>query len=239
MILLSLDITIMLNMFFEYLTERPFLMKEYPMKNWENNVEHVDGAEISTENLKELSPIVNKGCAENDRPDEGAANPINDLNEDPALPIDDAGHPEEEYVATEGFCDDTGVQSSLSPSLNVEINDNCSADHHPNNEGAAQLVDITNCAAENLISETGSIPSLGEAHPSWNNLTFQSSMSRSGRNTKLKMTAKEKAHFDTNVFNAFFGVIQENISSKAYDRKTIASVRNGIFFGLNIFFEGN
>src|SRR5436190_998359 len=75
----------MLNIFFGYISERPFLLTEFPMNDW-NNVDHTDkpGVVIDegyTENKDRLknptdeNPFDNTGCLE-----EGEGNPTKNLD---------------------------------------------------------------------------------------------------------------------------------------------------------------
>jgi hypothetical protein len=55
------------------------------------------------------------------------------------------------------------------------------------------------------------------------------------------VTSREKAQFNTLAFNAFFGAKkQENtpFTSRVKEKKLAIKSRNGIFFGLTIFFKG-
>ncbi|CAG8482203.1 9728_t:CDS:2 [Funneliformis mosseae] len=240
------NITIMLNMFFEYLKERPFLLGEFPMNNWENNVDHVDSAEISTDIFDKSAEVstqigVGESCVEKeDRPNEGAANPINEM--DSAL-YTDRSESEDNHI--KDICNDTEQSSSVrifSSSSPPPSSVDASADHLQNNEGAtnltdekgdelARLTDITNCATEDMIAKTDNqtiaVPSLMDSHPAWNSIVFKTSLHKSA---KFKVAIEEKAQFNTNVFNDFFGVDQERVL------KTAAKVKNGIFFGLTVFF---
>src|SRR5438046_3068415 len=84
-----------------------------------------------------------------------------------------------------------------------------------------------------------------DSHPSWNTLVFQSpsrsSSSESGRRTNLKITAKEKAQFNTLVFKNLFERRREDFSFMSIlnnNKKLTVKARSGIFFGLTIFFKG-
>ncbi|CAI2164024.1 5807_t:CDS:2 [Funneliformis geosporum] len=247
------NITIMLNMFFEFVTERPFLMREFPMNNWGNNVEYVDGAEISTDcfdkSAKVLSQMgVGESCEEKkDHPNEGAANPINEVDSAPS--IDHTDRSENEDNHTKDICNDTEQSNSVRifSSTTLPSSVDASVDHHQNNEGStnltdekgdelARLTDITNCSAENSIAKTDNqsipLPSLMDSHPAWNSIVFKSSLHKSA---KLKVTVEEKAQFNTNVFNDFFGVTQGRNSLNS-SKKESPKVRNGIFFGLTVYF---
>ncbi|RIA99031.1 hypothetical protein C1645_870281 [Glomus cerebriforme] len=246
------NITIMLNMFFGYISERPFLMTEFPMNNWRNYIDHGD-TEILIDNFDEgpstMDVMIDEGYIESkDCPN---VNQIDDFT----LTVDDSGYSGDDSDVQP--CSTRFISSAPSPS-DIEVNDVCvdKSINCPNNEGAtyttdeenesACLIDIINTAKnlnEGLNNQLIDTPSLMDAHPSWDTLVFQSSPRGSGRRTKLRVTSREKAQFNTHVFNAFLGMEQEkgslaSFTSKSNDRK-LAAVRtkNGIFFGLTIFFN--
>ncbi|CAB5206049.1 hypothetical protein RhiirA5_403687 [Rhizophagus irregularis] len=245
-------ITIMLNMFFGYISERSFLVVEFPMDDWRNNFDHfVNDVEISTETLP-MDIVIDVIDDENrDRPN---VNPIGDIDQViPVFTVDDTGYSGDDPDAQPCSVSD-------SPSLpNDEVNEgradkftNCTL----NDEGATHKIDknesacpvdiitITDDSPIGLDNRLIATPSLTDAHPSWDCLVFQTSPGRPGRKSKIRVTAEEKAKFNTLVFSSFLGTKRDNASlilstSKSNDTNDteLAGIKSGIFYGLTIFFK--
>src|ERR1051325_12147236 len=120
----------MLDIFFEYISERPFLMTEFPMNNWRNNVDYVDDVDDvdDARTLADNCVVIDEGCAENNERHNV------DLDDEPVLPVDNDGcsKKDSENVLTENPGDGCGIQSRLNgfisspPSpTNIELNDSC------------------------------------------------------------------------------------------------------------------
>lgn len=238
-------------MFFGYISERSFLMVEFPMDDWRNNFDHfVNDVEISTETLPRDIVIIDDGLENKDRPN---VNPIGDINQvNPVFTVDDTG-----YSGDDPDAQPCSVSDSLSLP-NDEVNEDRadkSTDCTLNDEGAIHKIDenesarpvdiitITDDSSIGLDNQLINTPSLMDAHPSWNCLVFQTSPSRPGRKTKVRVTAEEKAKFNTLVFSSFLGTKRHNaslISSTSKSNYTeLTGIKKGIFYGLTIFFKGN
>src|SRR5436190_1392030 len=108
----------MLDLFFGYISERSFLMAEFPMNNCRNNFDHVKDAEISTHNFDEVpfprDDVIDEGCIENeDRPN---ANPIDFDQVNPVYTVDDA-----DYSGNDPDIQHCSI-SFVSSSSSVEVN---------------------------------------------------------------------------------------------------------------------
>jgi hypothetical protein len=238
----------MLNMFFGYISERSFLMAEFPMDDWRNNFDHFVNDKISNETLPR-DVVIDEG--NKDHPN---VNPIDDI--DHVNPVfSDTGHsggdpdvqPCSNIVISDSpsLSNDKVNEDRVDKSTNCTLNDE-DATHTTDENESARLVDVitANDLTKGLDNQLIDTPSLGDAHPSWDCLVFQTSPSRPGRKTKLRVTAEEKAKFNTLVFSSFLGVERENASlisstSKPNDNELVVGGKNRIFYGLTIFFRGN
>ncbi|POG62888.1 hypothetical protein GLOIN_2v1691325 [Rhizophagus irregularis DAOM 181602=DAOM 197198] len=219
------------------------------MDDWRNNFDHfVNDVEISTETLP-MDIVIDVIDDENrDRPN---VNPIDQVI--PVFTVDDTGYSGDDPDAQPCSVSD-------SPSLpNDEVNEgradkftNCTL----NDEGATHKIDknesarpvdiitITDDSPIGLDNRLIATPSLTDAHPSWDCLVFQTSPGRPGRKSKIRVTAEEKAKFNTLVFSSFLGTKRDNASlilstSKSNDTNDteLAGIKSGIFYGLTIFFK--
>lgn len=238
-------------MFYGYISERSFLMVEFPMDDWRNNFDHfVNDVEISTETLPRDIVIDVIDDENKDRPN---VNPIGDIDQViTVFTVDDTGYSGDDPDAQPCSVSD-------SPSLpNNEVNEdradkftNCTlndegATHKTDGNESARPVDIitiTDDSPIGLDNQLIATPSLTDAHPSWDCLVFQTSPGRPGRKSKIRVTAEEKAKFNTLVFNSFLGTKRDNASlisstSKSNDTE-LGGIKSGIFYGLTIFFKGS
>ncbi|GES93601.1 DNA repair protein REV1 isoform X2 [Rhizophagus clarus] len=235
-------ITIMLNMFYGYVSERSFLMTEFTMDDWRNNFDRfVNDVENSTQSLPRDVIIEECSIENKDHLTDGVVDQVN-----PVFTVDDTGHsgddPDVQPCSSRFVSDYLSLSNDEANEGRADKSINCTL----NNNGATYKPDENELVSTNdlIISSHKQIdtPSLGDAHPSWDCLVFQSSPGKPGRKTKVRLTAKEKAKFNTLVFSSFLGVEHENVSiisstSKSSYGELVLGIKNRIFYGLTIFFK--